>query len=175
MAPSIRGAQPTSGSAPLSEFCGGLSSYPAGVLPTLGPVPGAAALTTPGGHHLDLHVYDLGLACCAVEVMAALTRLSGVRPALVPAEADVLVVSGTITHALAPAVLAAYQGLPEPRRVLAFGVCAISGGPYWDSYAVVAGAGMLVPVDVVVPGCPPRPEALLAGLDLLRLQPGGAG
>ncbi len=130
-------------------------------------VTAGAAVTTPSGSHLDLHLYDLGLACCAVEVMAALTRLTGLRAADVPADADVLVVSGTITSALAPAVRAAYDALREPRRVLAFGACAISGGPYWDSYAVVPGAGSLVPVDVVVPGCPPRPEALLAGLDLL--------
>lgn len=80
----------------------------------------------------------------------------------------VLLVAGTITHALAPAVLAAWEQLPEPRAVVTFGACAASGGPYWDSYSVVNGAGELVPVTVAIPGCPPRPETIVAGLALLR-------
>jgi NADH-quinone oxidoreductase subunit B len=84
---------------------------------------------------------------------------AGVRP--------VLVVAGTCTDALAPAVRAAYDALPDGTRVVSFGACACSGGPYWDSYSVVPGVGDLVPVDLFVPGCPPRPEALVAAvLDL---------
>ena len=81
---------------------------------------------------------------------------------------NVLVVAGTVTDKLAPLVLAAYRDLPEPRRVLSFGACSNSGGPYWDSYSVTKGADQLIPVDVYVPGCPPRPEALMHGLRLLR-------
>jgi NADH-quinone oxidoreductase subunit B len=78
--------------------------------------------------------------------------------------AHVLVVAGTVTRALASTVLAAYQALPEPRVVVAFGACAISGGPYWDSYSVLPGAGEIVPVDLRVPGCPPSPHDLAAAI-----------
>ena len=82
-----------------------------------------------------------------------------------------MVVAGTVTDALAPAVRALYDALPEPRRVLSFGACSNTGGPYWDSYSVTKGVDQVVPVDVYVPGCPPRPEALLAALRQLA----GAG
>jgi NADH-quinone oxidoreductase subunit B len=85
-----------------------------------------------------------------------------------PGPVNVLVVAGTVTDKLAPLVLAAYHDLPEPRRVLSFGACSNSGGPYWDSYCVTKGADQIIPVDVYVPGCPPRPEALVHGLRLLR-------
>jgi NADH-quinone oxidoreductase subunit B len=84
-----------------------------------------------------------------------------------PAALNVFVVAGTVTDKLAPLVLAAYQQVPEPKFVLSFGACSNSGGPYWDSYCVTKGVDQLIPVDVYVPGCPPRPEALLAGLDLV--------
>src|SRR5262249_59318149 len=90
-----------------------------------------------------------------------------------PSPVNVLVVAGTVTDKLAPLVLAAYRDLPEPRRVLSFGACSNSGGPYWDSYCVTKGADQIIPVDGYVPGCPPRPEALLHGLRLL-LGAGGA-
>lgn len=112
---------------------------------------------------LVLDVLDVGLACCALEVVAASVR----DPAPAGPEApalNVLVVSGTVTDALAPAVLALWEATPEPRRVVSFGACATSGGPYWDSYVVTKGIDQLVPVDLYVPGCPPRPEALLDAL-----------
>ena len=128
-------------------------------------------LTLDAGRRYRLSVVDLGLACCAVELVAA---SSGVRPLLelaVAADADgptpaadVLVVSGTVTDALAPAVRRLYDSLPEPKHVLSFGACSNSGGPYWDSYSVTKGVDQLLPVDVYVPGCPPRPEAVLDGL-----------
>jgi NADH-quinone oxidoreductase subunit B len=132
-----------------------------------------------GGREISLSVIDAGLACCAVEVTAALRQRPGLSGAGMPAGAErgaerggagrlhVLVVAGTVTDKLAPFVLRAYQELPEPRRVLSFGACSNSGGPYWDSYSVTKGVDQMIPVDSYVPGCPPRPEALLHGLALL--------
>jgi NADH-quinone oxidoreductase subunit B len=85
-----------------------------------------------------------------------------------PGRADVLVVSGTLTDRMAPAIKRLYDELPGPTHVISFGACANCGGPYWDSYSVTKGVDQLVPVDVYVPGCPPRPEALLHGLLRLR-------
>lgn len=121
-----------------------------------------------GGRRFELWTTDVGLACCAVEVVAASAQLDAaddVPPGDVGGEVvHVLVVSGTVTDVLAPGVVRMYESLPEPRRVLSFGSCSNSGGPYWDSYSVTKGVDQLLPVDVYVPGCPPRPEALLAGL-----------
>jgi NADH-quinone oxidoreductase subunit B len=81
-------------------------------------------------------------------------------------------VAGTVTARLAPELVAAHERLPEPRAVLAFGACTATGGPYWDSYAVIPGAHEVVPVDVWVAGCPPRPQDLVAGLEeVLRGRP----
>lgn len=138
-----------------------------------------------GGPRWTLSLFDIGLACCAVEfVAAAVSSEQFLRSAALPdspVDADVLVVSGTLTDVTAPAVLELYAALDRP-FVLSFGACANTGGPYWDSYAVTNGIDQLLPVDVYVPGCPPRPEALLEGLlalqsivrqptDLLRGQP----
>jgi NADH-quinone oxidoreductase subunit B len=153
-----------------------------------GTAPGPAVPVMVGG--FSLRVLDAGLACCAVEVSAALRRCAelladgvadpgadlggsagpgeGSAPRDGPPAVNVLVVAGTVTDKLAPLVLAAYRDLPEPRRVLSFGACSNSGGPYWDSYCVTKGADQIIPVDVYVPGCPPRPEALIHGLRLLR-------
>jgi NADH-quinone oxidoreductase subunit B len=140
-----------------------------------GPVPSAPLryLVDRGGA-FTLSVFDLGLACCAVEFVAA----SQARPDLLvpepgtapgnPHRTQVMVVSGTVTDAMAPAVRRLYEQLPEPRYVVSFGSCANSGGPYWDSYCVTKGVDQIVPVDVWVPGCPPRPEALLQGLEVLQ-------
>ncbi|HVU73192.1 MAG TPA: hypothetical protein VHE83_09570 [Mycobacteriales bacterium] len=118
---------------------------------------------------------DLGLACCAVEVAAAATG----RPDLLRHESDedpepdldVLLVSGTVTDVLAPLVARRHQEIADRARavkVVSVGACADAGGPYWDSYAVTKGVDQLLPVDVWIPGCPPRPEALLGVLEDLR-------
>ena len=127
-----------------------------------------------GAGDLALTVLDLGLACCAVEFSAAVGarpdvfRAAGGADDADGARAEVLVVSGTVTDKMLPSVLRRYEQLPEPRYVVSFGSCANSGGPYWDSYCVTKGIDQVLPVDVYVPGCPPRPEALLHGLDVLR-------
>ena len=127
--------------------------------------------TGPGGAGgISLRVFDAGLACCAVEVSAALRRFAELLPQAEPgatAPVYVLVVAGTVTDKLAPLVRDAYRDLPQPRFVLSFGACSNSGGPYWDSYCVTKGVDQIIPVDVYVPGCPPRPEALIHGLRLL--------
>jgi NADH-quinone oxidoreductase subunit B len=132
------------------------------------PQPTEVALA--GGPRLTM--FDLGLACCAVEFVAATvdpeiaTALGAQATEL--ADANVLVVSGTVTDVAAPAVVAAYERLAEPRYVISFGACSNTGGPYWDSYSVTKGIDQLLPVDVYVPGCPPRPETLLQALRLLQ-------
>ena len=122
------------------------------------------------GTTYQVTVLELGLACCGVEVMAALDRLPdlGVVPVEGAGEAHVLIVSGTVTDAMLPAVLASYEAMPEPRYVISVGACSNTGGPYWDSYSVTKGIDQLLPVHVAVPGCPPRPEALLEGLKALH-------
>ena len=121
------------------------------------------------GPRFSLSVFNLGLACCAVEFVAASMRRSDLVRAAAsatgqPVAADVLVVSGTVTDKLAPSVLSLYDDFPSPPYVMSFGACSNSGGPYWDSYSVTKGVDQLIPVDVYVPGCPPRPEALLHAL-----------
>jgi len=115
-----------------------------------------------------------GLACCAMEMMAAymlrfdVSRFGMEIIRASPRQADLLLVSGTLTWKMAPAVKMIYDQMAEPKWVVAMGSCAISGGPFADSYSVVPGVNRIVPVDVYVPGCPPRPESLYYGLIMLH-------
>ncbi len=112
-----------------------------------------------------------GLACCAIEMMATgaakydIDRFGSGPFRATPRQADLMIVAGTVTHKMAPRVKRLYDQMPEPKYVIAMGGCVIRGGPYVKyGYHVVKGVDLVIPVDVYVPGCPPRPEALLEGL-----------
>lgn len=121
-----------------------------------------------------------GLACCAIEMMAAgasrydMDRFGAGAFRATPRQADLMIVAGTVTYKMASRVRRLYDMMPEPKFVIAMGACTIGGGPYFKyGYHVVKGVDLVVPVDVYVPGCPPRPEALLEGL--MRIQDKIAG
>lgn len=115
-----------------------------------------------------------GLACCAIEmIITAASRfdfsrfgMEVMRPS--PRQADVMIVSGTVTKKMIPQIVRLYNQMPEPRYVLAMGACAAGGGPFKEGYNVVSGVDKFIPVDVYVPGCPPTPQALLHGLITLQ-------
>lgn len=115
-----------------------------------------------------------GLACCAIEMMSTASAnydiarfgMEVFRPS--PRQADLMIVAGTVTHKMAPRVKRLYDQMPYPKYVIAMGACSISGGPFSNSYSVLKGVDKIIPVDVYIPGCPPKPEALLHGILKLR-------
>lgn len=115
-----------------------------------------------------------GLACCAIEMIAAQASrydmarfgMEVMRPT--PRQADMMLVSGTVTKKMLPSIIRLYNQMPEPKYVVAMGACASSGGPFKEGYNVVAGIDKFLPVDVYIPGCPPTPQALIAGM--IKLQ-----
>ncbi len=151
-----------------------------GSLKTAGNAPGGAGFLATRtdalvnwGRKNSLWPMPLGLSCCGIELMAMIgpkfdiARFGAEAARFSPRQCDVLIVAGTLTWKMAEACRTIYDQMPDPKWVIAMGVCSSSGGMY-DSYAVVQGVDMLLPVDVYVPGCPPRPDAVIDAL--LKLQ-----
>jgi len=126
------------------------------------------------GRSNSIYPCSFGLACCAFEMIGmAASRFDVSRFGMdifrwSPRQADLMIVAGTVTWKMAPAIRMVYDQMPEPKWVIAMGACAISGGTFRESYSVVPGVNRILPVDVYIPGCPPRPEGLIYGITRLH-------
>ena len=141
---------------------------------------GTPGLVTIGAEELfalarknSLWPLTFGLACCAIEMMSAYMAHHdfdrfGVVTWPSPRQSDVMIVAGTVVKKMAEPIRLLYEQMPEPKWVIAMGACASNGGPYYRSYSVVMGVDHIVPVDIYIPGCPPRPEALMDGIIQLQ-------
>ena len=126
------------------------------------------------GRSNSLWPFTMGLACCAIEMICAgaarfdIARFGSEVFRATPRQADLMIVAGTVTYKMGARVKKLYEQMPDPKYVIAMGSCAISGGIHGDSYNVLRGIDKIIPVDVYIPGCPPRPDALFDGLLLLQ-------
>jgi NADH-quinone oxidoreductase B subunit len=142
-------------------------------------IQGAVQIATPAqlvdavynwGRKRSLWPMAFGLACCAIEMISTaaarfdISRFGMELFRASPRQADVMIVSGTVTKKMVPQIVRLYNQMPEPKYVISMGACATSGGPFKEGYNVVAGLDKFVPVDVYIPGCPPTPQALLYGI-----------
>ncbi len=114
-----------------------------------------------------------GIMCCALEMMASGTgRFDGERFGVIyrpsPRQSDAIIVNGPVSHKLAPRLRLLWDQIPEPKWAIAMGECATSGGPFWEAYSIIGGADEIIPIDVYLPGCPVRPEALFFGIGKLQ-------
>ncbi|GAA5433799.1 NADH-quinone oxidoreductase subunit B [Haloarcula japonica] len=122
----------------------------------------------------SMFVLQFGIACCTIEMMGTLAtkhdldRFAAGVPRASPRQADLIIVPGTIVSKFAPRMKRVYDQMPEPKFVVSMGSCTISGGPFQEGYNVIKGAEEVIPVDIHVPGCPPRPEALIYGVAKLQ-------